>query len=247
MWRGVRTFLVVVALVAVTAPGLLATPASATIIESTIDDSFGTGSGAGTFLTATFDDEDTAGSVILTIDVSTLNVGSKVLSFYFNYTGNPALLTFSFDVLNTADDPGIKEITTDGANCCESDGDGFYDIEFFWMGGAKFLQTETFDVTMSFLDLLATDFIDFSAPGGGAGNQPYCTSAHVADAGPNPNFDSGNPEGPGNERVTSDHFGGNCLVLTTNGTIPEPSTLALFAIGLVGLGVMTRRRRKQSV
>ena len=52
-------------------------------------------------------------------------------------------------------------------------------------------------------------------------------------------------KGINNTADFSDAGWGNWLVRETI-PIPEPSTFALFVIGLVGLGVMTRRRRKNA-
>lgn len=175
--------------------------------------------GATPWLNATFDDQGTAGDVILTITATNLTSTEKVKDWYFNLdpTLDPDLLSFSSPPSKSGsgaapwfDDPVISK----GSNGFKAGSDGWFDllIEF---AVANVNETQNFDAgdsveyTISGISSLTANSFDFmSSPGDSHG--PYVTAAHVLGIGED---DSGWV------------------------TIPEPATLCLFGLG----GLLLRR------
>ena len=183
-----------------------------------LDYTFSSDSPAGTppWLTATFTDV-VPGTVTLTMDATGLSgsefLGEKGWYFNFNPGKNVTALGFVFVSGNNAD--GINV----GVNGYKADGDGFYDIQFFWDNSDRLVDGQTAVYTISGLtDLVAADFNYFSAPGGGAG--VYLSAAHV--------------------QGTTGSEGSGWI----GATVPEPSTIILLVAGLAGVGILRRRFKK---
>ena len=203
-----------------------AVPASATLLTSTLNINFGTGSAGSQTLDVTFDDSDGTGVILMTIDTSNLNADAKILTFYFNFDDalDSANLVFQ-NQLGTADDILTPSDITNSIDCCQADGDGKFDVAFNWGGSDEFLGSDTFSIEIVLTGITVADFDFTSTTGGGQGI--YCAAAHV-----------GNVDAAGD----SDHLGGTC-----NGDMmetPEPATLLLFGFGLLGLGAFARRQRR---
>jgi len=174
------------------------------------------------FVTATFDDSvGGPNDVRLTMSASGLVGTESVANLFFNFDSalDPTQITFT-PVDNTASVPNA--ILT-GVNAFQADGDGFFDIKFDFPPapgsfGPRFTTGE-----MVVYDLTYTGPIDvgsfnfFSAPGGGAGS--FLSAAHIQSIG---------ELGEGSGWI---------------GAVPEPSTVLLFGMGLVGLVAVGRRSR----
>ncbi|RJQ55610.1 MAG: PEP-CTERM sorting domain-containing protein [Nitrospiraceae bacterium] len=192
----------------------------ATMISINLDTEFsGATPPAGTapWLTATFDDAGTPGSVMLTMSTANLTGTEFVSTWSFNL--NPALNPVS---LNFAYSSGeMFSSLTQGVNCCKADGDGFFDISFNFNNGAFTSgETSVFNIT-GIPTLTALDF-DFLSLGSGNSPDGLKTAAHVQSIGVDGN-DSG--------WITGE---------TT--VVPEPGTVFLLGAGLVGLGLYGRKR-----
>lgn len=178
--------------------------------------------GSTPWLTATFDDGGTPGSVTLTMEATNL-VGSEFVSWWgFNF--NPAL---DITALNAAYTSGaLASNLTISENCCKADGDGFFDIVFEYNNGVFGAgDTSVYEFTLA--GITANDFNFLSAPGGGNGS--WGTGAHVQ--GIDPNADKSGWVGGGGFEETP---------------IPEPATLLLVSSGLTGLGLLRRKLRARS-
>lgn len=208
-------------------------PASATVFQITVDVNFGEVDASGDVL-YTIDDGGTAGSVMLIFDTEGLDatVGEKITQWYVNYEGTIAIgdLVFTYDS-GASDGPEADSVDV-GIDSKQADGDGKFDIVFqFATSGddaALFQADEIVKYNVTGTDITAFDFFHVSATGGGQGT--FCTAMKI--------------QSTGLDNEGSDWVGGNCV--PGGMEMPEPSTLALFGFGLVGLRVMMRRRRRKA-
>jgi hypothetical protein len=173
--------------------------------------------GLAPWLTATFDDHDTPGSVDLTLATTNLTDNEFVFEWLFNL--DPQLdvsaLVFSAPAATGEFADPTLNLAVDAF---QGDGDGFFDIQvdFDHSGGAptRFGVGDAAEYSITGISTLTAGSFDFlSAPGGGAG--PFPTAAHVGGIGPD-DGDSGWI------------------------SVPEPATLDVLALG--GLALLRRRR-----
>ena len=175
--------------------------------------------GSAPWLTATFDDGGSAGSVTLMLTATNLTGDEDVEEWYLNL--DPALdsteLSFSLaSKTGVFDDPTVSL----GADQFKADGDGNYDILFAFASGPpskRFTAGDSIQYTVTDIAGLTAGSFDFlSAPNGGHG--PFLVAAHVRSIGPDE--DSG--------WVTA----------------PEPASVGLLALGLGAVAALRRRAGK---
>ena len=191
--------------------------ANATMVTFTLSNEV---SGSGGELTApitvTLDDENSAGTVNITIDMSGLQAEEFMTGLYLNFdpAKNPAGMTLT----DTGAQASVGIIA--GSDCCKPDGQGLHDvqIDFPEAQADRFTGGETYTGTLNLNGLLATDFAFLSSTGN-------CAVARVQGLGPDAQnsgwFDCGDE--PPQEVV-------------------EPGSLALFGLGVGLLGLFGRRR-----
>lgn len=173
--------------------------------------------GMAPWLTATFDDHDTPGSVDLTLETTNLTDNEFAFELLFNLDPelDASALVFSAPV-KTGEfaDPTIDL----GMNSFPGDGGGYFDIrvDFDNSNGpsTRFGVGDAVEYTITGISTLTTDSFDFlSAPHGGHGT--HATAAHIGGIGPD-DGDSGWI------------------------SVPEPGTLIVLVLG--GLALLRRRR-----
>ena len=178
--------------------------------------------GATPWLTATFDDGDTPGSVDLTLETTNLVEPEYVNVWLFNLDpvfdiDDLALLTFSAPTkTGSFGDPTISV----GIDNFKADGDGYFDIEiaFVKSESKRFGVGDKVEYTITGIDSLTVGSFDFiSTPDGAPGI--FITAAHVG--------------------ATGQDNGQSGWVST-----PEPSSFFLLSMGALGFLFYARRRRK---
>jgi len=201
-------------------------PVQAATLTIEYDYSFGSVApdGPTPWMTAVFDDDGSAGSVTLRIDLAATVNGADVTELYFNL--DPAMLATDLTITRTdgtGPSSGNIDIYT-GVDDFKADGDGFFDI---WLdlppppGNDKFEGGEWLEFTIvgagSAAGLVANSFNFMSLDAGGAG--PFLAAAHVQSTGPN--------------GKDSDWIAPN--------PIPVPAAVWLFGSALGLLGWMRRK------
>ncbi len=173
--------------------------------------------GASPWLNATFDDEGSSGSVILTLTTTNLTDTEFVSEWMFNLDPglDPADLDFSSPTTTGGfDDPGIGKV----ADAFKADGAGYFDIKMnFATGGgldARFGVGDAVEYTITGIDSLTAGSFDFLCTP--AGHGPFPTAAHV-------------------QGIGGDEDSGWT-------TAPEPASAVLLLSGGV-LAIFRRRRR----
>ena len=196
--------------------------AQATLLTFELDTEFSGATapaGSAPWLTATFDDGDTAGSVRLTMEATNLT-GSEFISIWSFNVDDLSGITFSGVDLGDVGPVGLAI----GSDCCKADGDGWFDIEFSFASN-DFTAGEQVVVDIFRTGLTAGSFDLLSA---GDGNSPdgLLTAAHIQGIG---------PTGANSGWITGDGDGNH---------VPEPTTMLLLGSGLIGLGAFGRKLKK---
>lgn len=205
---------------------LFAAPAGATIVTWDLTYEFSEGTppaGLAPWLTATFDDGDTAGSVRLTMDASGLTDTEFVSQWNFNFdTDNFNIQNLQFNYVPSPNSSGPAATVTVGANSFNADGNlghGF-DIDFAFPTeeASRFGAGEVviYDITSTEGALITASSFDFLNE---EGNFP--TAAHVQGIG---------LDGKGSGWIAT----------------PIPGAIWLLGPGLIGLIGVKRKYRKHS-
>ena len=196
--------------------------ASATTIERVLEIHFGSDPASG-FVTATYEDNDTAGSVTLTLDTSGLSLSTEFVSeWYINYesSGSTAVGSLVFTYNDGSSDQEATSISLGPLDSYQADGDGRYDIVLGFdtsndsTDRFNINEVVVYDITGT--GILASDFDVFSVEEGEQGT--YISAAHIQGT-----------------AIDSDWLG----------AVPEPGSVVLFATGLLVAGVLIRRDRRR--
>ena len=173
-----------------------------------------------------------ANSVVLTLTAPNLTGSENISEFYFNI--DPAL-TMDLDHLifsnlvkgGSFDTPTISQ----SEDAFKADGDGKYDVHFSFTTGGNVSKTfttgDSLHYTITGAGISASSFDFLSTPAGGHG--PFITAAHVQNT---------TGVGSGGSGWVADTTGGTIVTQS----VPEPTSVALFALGLVGMAAWGRRR-----
>ena len=215
--RGMRAGWVATAIVSLLVPA----SAQATIIQYTLCMEFSGAvppEGAAPWLTATFDDGGTPGSVGLALEATNLTDNEFVFQWLFNFDPDLELDNLEFSTPTKTGSFNDPTIST-GVNAFKADGDGYFDITVVFdnSGGAdkRFGVADAVAYTITSTEPITADSFDFFSETGGV-HGIYPTAAHVGGIGP-ADADSG--------------------WIST----PEPASLFVLAFG--GLAWLGRRRR----
>ena len=176
--------------------------------------------GTSPWITATFE-SISATKVKLTFSGANL-VGSEFISEWdFNF--NPAKTLADLAIAYVS---GPVATFSTGINAFQADGDGKYDIGFNFPTGPPASRFDTGSTAIYEFDLAAglvpEDFKFLSEPAGGSG--PFYSAAHVQSIGEegDSGWVSGDP--------------------STGVIVPEPATMLLLGLGLLGIGIAVRKR-----
>jgi hypothetical protein len=195
-------------------------PVGASTLVYDFDISFGQTPAAGgsPWLTATFDDGDSTGSVTLTIEALGTLESSSVSEVYFSFDSTIGDLAVT--AIDTSAIGGKGSVSID-QNTYQADGDGIYDL-FFDLPpppgneASRFTANETIIYNITGTGLTADSFNYLSEVGGD--NGPFYAAAHVQQT------------GLGGE--DSDWIA----------AVPVPAAVWLFGSALAGLGFAKRRK-----